>query len=391
MASDLDSSVPESPPRSADRVLVLAFLACIALPGLLTPLGVGRSDPSRNGEALVSAPVLRGPRGIGSWLEACQAWLRVSFGLRQTMIGWDAGLKMRLALSASVGSPVTLGREGWLFYLVRRGTQGVRPELDFTQDELERWAGWLESRQRWLAERGVDFVLVVAPNKETIYPDLLPGELAAARPRSRMDVLLDRLRAGGKVQVVDVRPALREARREGSPFRSWPLYYRTDSHWNELGALLATRAVLDELKPRFPGLDVPADRDIALASEATGAGDLARMQGLQGQLSDVRVRATVQGRRCSFDLGGGTFSQGVETPLFSEKTLQCPGAPIRRALVLHDSMMMGMLPALAPAFERSVWRLSTSLEQGLVEQEKPDLVLLEFVERTLWEGTPSST
>ena len=81
----------------------------------------------------------------------------------------------------------------------------------------------------------------------------------------------------------------------------------------------------------------------------------------------------------------------METPLFSEKTLECPGAPIRRALVLHDSMMIGMLPALAPAFERSVWRLSTTLEKQLVEQVNPDLVLLEFVERTLWEGAPSST
>ena len=391
MAPDPDSSATEPPPRTADRLLVLGFLACIGLPGLLTPLGVGRSDPARNGEAAVSAPVLRGPREIGGWLEACQAWLRVSFGLRQTMIGWDARMKMHLALSASVGSPVTLGRDGWLFYLVHRGTQGVRPETDFSPEELERWASWLESRQRWLAERGADFVLVVAPNKETIYPDLLPGELPAARPRSRMDVLLNRLRAGGKVQVVDVRPVLRDARREASPYRRWPLYYRTDSHWNELGALLATRAVLGELKGRFPGLDVPADRDIALASEATGAGDLARMQGLQGQLSDVRVRASVQGRRCIFDLGGGSFAEGVETPLFSEKTLECPGAPIRRALVLHDSMMIGMLPALAPAFERSVWRLSTTLEKQLVEQVNPDLVLLEFVERTLWEGAPSST
>jgi len=307
------------------------------------------------------------------------------------MIGWDARLKMHLALGAGVGSPVTLGRDGWLFYVVHRGTQGVRPELDFTPEELERWAGWLESRQRWLADRGTDFLLVVAPNKETIYPDLLPSGLPAARPRSRMDMLLDRLRAGGKVQVVDVRPVLREARGEASPFRRWPLYYRTDSHWNDLGALLATRAVLGELKERFPGLDVPADRDIAVASEAAGAGDLARMQGLQGQLSDARVRATVQGQRCTFRLGGDSLAHGVEAPLFTEKTLECPGAPIRRALVLHDSMMIGMLPSLAPAFERSVWRHSTTLEKGLVEQLNPDLVLLEFVERTLWEHAPGST
>ena len=379
------------PPSRGDAFLVLGFLACVALPGLLTPLGIGGSDPARNGEAPVKPPALRSARAIGPWLQQTEEYLRVGFGLRQTMIGWDARLKMSLALRTSVGSPVTLGRDGWLFYLVHRGSQGARPEVDFSPEELERWASWLESRQRWLASRGVDFVLVVAPNKETIYPDLLPSETPAPRPRSRLDVLMGRLHAGRKVQVVDVRPALHEARSPASPFRRWPLYYRTDSHWNELGALLASRVVLGELKERFPGLRVPADTDLALATETTGAGDLARLQGMQGQLSDTRVRVQVQGRPCTFQLGPASTAQSVEMPLFSEKTLECPGAPIRRAVVLHDSMMIGMLPALAPAFERSVWRLSIALDPALVEREKPDLVLLEFVERTLWEGTPSST
>ena len=377
--------------RPGDRLLVAAFLLMVTLPGVLTPTGIGRTDPSRNGEAISKPPTLTRAGGVGAWLRQASDWLRVSFALRREMIGWDARLKMSLALDTTYGSAVTLGREGWLFYLVHRGSQGVRPEMDFSPDELDRWVSFLEARQRRLAARGVAFLVVVAPNKETIYPDLLPAGTPAARPRSRLDVLLGRLRERGRVEAVDLRPALRQAREPDSPFRSYPLYYRTDSHWNELGALLATRQVLERLHARFPGVEVPSDGALTLSRESTGGGDLARMQGLQAQFSDSRVRVQVSGRRCSFDLGSVAPGQSPEPPLFSEKTLECPGAPIPRALVLHDSMMIGMLPTLATAFQRSVWRLSDTLDASLLDREKPDVVILEFVERTLWRGAPSST
>jgi hypothetical protein len=374
-----------------DLLLVAAFALVITLPGLLTPTGFGRSDPSRTGEARVERPSLHAAGGVGPWLQQASDWLRVSFALRQTMIGWDARLKMGLALDRSYGSPVTLGRDGWLFYLVRRGSQGVRPELDFSPEELERWATALEGRQRALAARGAEFLVVFAPNKESIYPDLLPPELPAARPRSRLDVLLARLQAGGVVRVLDLRPVLREARSAGSPFRGYPLYYRTDSHWNDLGAWVASRQVLSALKRSFPGVDVPSESDLRISLETTAGGDLARMQGLQAQFSDARVRLKAAAGRCSFEPAPTAIGQSPETPLFSEKRLACQGAPISRAIILHDSMMIGMLPTLAPAFEQSLWRLSDRLDPALLERERPDVVVQELVERSLWDGAPSST
>jgi hypothetical protein len=68
--------------------------------------------------------------------------------------------------------------------------------------------------------------------------------------------------------------------------------------------------------------------------------------------------------------------------------LSCAGAPIRRALILHDSMMIAMLPALAPAFEHSTWSRQPRVEPSLLEKEAPEVVIFEVVERTVWEGLP---
>ena len=64
---------------------------------------------------------------------------------------------------------------------------------------------------------------------------------------------------------------------------------------------------------------------------------------LQGVVGDLWVRATVRTARCAVD----PFNPGAgspETPTELPGRLDCPGAPIRRALVLHDSMMAAMLP-----------------------------------------------
>jgi hypothetical protein len=296
-------------------------------------------------------------------------------------VEWDARLKQALGLSKSYGSDVTPGKDGWLFYRVHRGTQGVRPEVPFRPEELDRWVRTLDGHRRAVEALGAAFLVVVAPDKETVYPDLLPPELPAALPVSRLDALAARLHEAG-VRLVDLRPALRSARAAGA-FSRWPLYWKTDTHWNGLGALLAARPVLAELGRSFPGVHAPADEEIEVQASAAAAGDLVRMQGLQDVATDLRVEARVRPERCveaaGYDLD---VHPGVT------QRLSCPGAPVRRALILHDSMMVAMLPALAPAFERSTWTRQAVLDPAMLAAEAPDVVIFEVVERTLWEGLP---
>jgi hypothetical protein len=366
---------------ASDRWLAAAFVVLLCLPGLIGLGGDEARARARAGEPPVTRPSLRAAGGIGPWLQQLQAYARASFGGRHQLVEWDGRLKQTLGLSRSYGSDVTEGREGWLFYRVHRGTQGVRPEVPFGAAELDRWVRTLEAHRRAVEASGATFLVVIAPDKESIYPDLLPPELPAALPTSRLDALAARLGAAG-VTMVDLRPALRSARTTG-PFSGTPLYWRTDTHWNALGALLATRPLLAELGRRFPGVHVPANEEIEFHTAPAPAGDLVRMRGLQDVATDLRVEARVRPERCVEASGYDLDVHGGVT-----QRLSCPGAPVRRALVLHDSMMVAMLPALAPAFERSTWTRQAALDPAMLSAEAPDVVIFEVVERTLWEGLP---
>ena len=107
------------------------------------------------------------------------------------------------------------------------------------------------------------------------------------------------------------------------------------------------------------------------------------MRGLQDVASDLRVEARVRPERC---VEAGGYDLDVRADV--TQRLSCPGAPVRRALILHDSMMVAMLPALAPAFERSTWTRQAVLDPAMLAAEAPEVVIFEVVERTLWEGLP---
>ena len=366
----------------SDRWLAVAFVALLCLPALLGLGGGEARERVRAGEPPVTLPSVAEAGGIGPWLQQLQRFARASFGGRHQLVEWDAQLKQALGLDRSYGSDVTEGQGGWLFYRVHRGTQGVRPELPFSPAELDRWVEALADRRRKIEAAGAVFLVVFAPDKETVYPDLLPAELPGPLPTSRLDALQARLRAEG-MTVVDLRPALAAARAPGSNFSRWPLYWRTDTHWNMLGALVATRPVLAELGARFPGVHVPADEEIEIQETPSAAGDLVRMRGLPDLSGDVRIDGRLRTPSCpaasGYDLDGrGDLTQRVT----------CPGAPIHRALIFHDSMMVPMLPALAPAFERSTWSRQAAVDPELLAREAPEVVIFELVERTLWEGLP---
>ena len=369
-------------PGASDRWVGLAFVVLLSVPAVVGLGGNEARARARAGEPPVTLPTVAAAGGIGPWMLQLQAYARASFGMRHQLVQWDARLKQALGLNRSYGSDVTPGRDGWLFYRVHRGTQGVRPEVPFTAAELDRWVRTLAGHRRAVEAQGATFLLVVAPDKETVYPDLLPPELPPAQPVSRLDALTARLRDEG-MTVVDLRPALRSARAPASPFSRWPLYWKTDTHWNALGALLATRPLLSRLQARFPGVHVPADGEIEVQAEAAPAGDLARMQGLQDVSGDLRVELRLRTGGC-----GQATGYDLDAHPGVIQRLSCPGAPVHRALVLHDSMMVAMLPALAPAFERSTWMRQAVLDPAILAREAPEVVIFEVVERTLWEGLP---
>lgn len=141
------------------------------------------------------------------------------------------------------------GEDGFLFY---------RNDLEYvTGGDLEKQRKgknplpYIVEFKELLAEQGVDFLFVPVPTKLEIYPELLdPGLKPIAgqvlNPASRK--LLESLAKQG-VEVVDLLPAMLEARAAGLPDPF--LFQHQDTHWTDRGLQLAAKLVTARVK-KYP-------------------------------------------------------------------------------------------------------------------------------------------
>ncbi len=166
------------------------------------------------------------------------------------------------------GADVTVGRDGWLFLTEEFRSDIVKGDPMATRLDL------LRDANARLQAQGVSLLVALVPDKARLHPDLpLPGGYPAyQQPRYR--TALDGLRKRG-VAAVDLYTPMAAASRADAP-----LYYRTDTHWNQAGARVAATAITAPVRQMnaCAGDTTYATRQEGPVAERPG--DLLRMMGL---------------------------------------------------------------------------------------------------------------
>lgn len=352
----------------AGRLLVTLFVVAIALPGLATGLGLGQETPGNEAET------------TGTSLMARAAWFDAHFAFRDRFVQAQSWLRYQL-LGVSSLATVWKGRDGWWFLADDGGVEAMLNEQPFTPSELETWRETLQHTRDFLATRGIAHVFVVAPDKATIYPEGLPAGLHPRPAPTRTDQLVDELRARSTVTVVDLRDGLLAARGGGAP-----LFHRTDTHWNDVGAAVGYRQILHALAGRVPGLPPAVGPEgFALAPVAASGADLATMLRLEGTLTEDDQRlAPNRPRRARLIEPSGDAKRFAVPRVVT--VVDDPGLP--RAVVYRDSFGSALVPFLAEHFSRMVTLWEYDVVPATVREEQPQVVIQQWVGRRLYNRAP---
>jgi len=359
--------------RIAETAVIVLFLGVLSLPL------VGKLLPTEGAFALTEnrrpapLPTIRlGAPGWGysivSFPRRFDRYWNDSFAFRWYLI--RAHSLVKLALGISPSPKALVGQEGFLFYAAEQSIDYFRNVKPFTEPELAQWREDLEQRRDWLAERGIRYLVVVAPDKETIYPEFMPPALRPVRSESRLDQLFADLRLRSQVEVVDLRPALMRAKASGR------VYHKTDTHWNDAGALVASREIIAGLHAWFPEMS-NAPPQGAMRTRSAAGGDLARILALEDRFPEERIEWVP---------AGAPRAQRVASDAYRSadvSIMECADCTGPRVVMNHDSFNANLAPLLAEYFRRVVYVDGTKLDPTIIDREKPALVIQEFVERIL--------
>ena len=358
--------------RRANIALIALFLAIILTPGLGLLLGVDRSQVSEaEMRRLTEFPEWSWDRdAIATWPDRFQRYFNDRFAFRNALIRLQAGVLWH-GLHTSSTDTVIAGKGDWLFYADDGGIQDYVQEQPFTEADLQRWQLTLERMRDWLASRGTRFLFVLAPDKQMIYPELMPASLHRLHNSYRADQFLAYMRAHSTVEILDLRPSILEAK----PHEL--LYHHYDTHWNDRGALIGYQQIAMYLQRWFPAIQ-PLQRSDFVTSPTAPSGDKTTMLGLVDQ-GKVTTPGLVPRRgwssRVVFPANPDPY--GEDGTVVTEVR---PGTGLR-AVMFRDSFSSRLIPFLSEHFSRILYQWQNDFDPDLVRREHPDVVIQELVGR----------
>ena len=378
-----ESALDRPAPRRIGQICVVALFALALIAPVLGQLaGWGTGG---NAEVLTKRPILQASN-LSAFIDQSERWIDDNFGFRRPLIQLNAAVLSLVGASAS--RDVLIGRDGWLFYRGNDSIEQHRGLENYSESELAAYVTALEARRRWLEKLGTRMVLLVAPDKSTIYPEYLVPQVTQVAP-TRLDQLVAAT-AGTGIFFLDLRPALRVAKSTG------PLYYKTDTHWTPMGAYVALNELLHALHPAFPKLDTLRAGAWTFDRAFFAGGDLMHMLDNPWNAHEIMPVAV----RNFPDQVRAHQSQAVPMPLgnlvwardFDGSIAVTSRADRPKLLVIGDSFSVALLPFLQQEFSQVAfvaYRDSSFGEYPFVERYRPDIVLFETVERFL-EAIPSN-
>jgi alginate O-acetyltransferase complex protein AlgJ len=366
--------------------LPLLFLLLIFLPLADRVFKISKPVSIKENRKLAAMPQFA-YRQPWAYLKNYEAYFNDHFGFRTQLVLAYNRIAYRL-FRTSPTEKVLIGRQGWLF-LGRLADftneidyyRAIRP---FSLRELVEFKNVLEARRDWLADRGIQYLFMLAPNKSTIYPEFMPAAVNRVHPRTRMDQLADYLTRYSDLKILDLRPALLGEK------RSMRIYNKTDSHWNELGGYFAYREMMRRLGEYFPGVQPMPLSAFVVGQASAAGGDLAALLSLQRDL--LRVISITVEPKVPFRARPAAPTQGFAPSniWIRMDATECAGAPIPAAVMVRDSFAHQLIPFLSETFARIVyiWDWDLHFYPDVIEKEKPRIVIDEMAERSLLNPLP---
>lgn len=376
----MEASTPRSVRRWFDRVLVLGFLAAIAAPAVDELI---RDDDRRGPKPEMRVATIKParPRSFGeleSFPRRYESYFQDTFGLRDFLMRWHS-IEKWFGLGVSPSNAIVRGLDEWIFLSATKSGPTFRGANPFSEKQLDLWIRLIESHRDYCAAMGANYLYVICPNKETIYPEYVPDHWTKIGP-TRLEQLVERLKARPDLPFLDLRPSLR-ALKDGDSVGD-ELYTKLGSHWNGRGGYAAYSEIIKRISTDFPDVETIRRDHCEETSNGVGNGD---SWGRRMYIDDWFSQ-----REYLLSRAGGNGFKLVEqtlTPPLRRATRNV-GSPGPRVLMFHDSFGPYVWTLLSESFREFMCSWQSHFDRELVAEFQPELVIDLHVERSLVYTSP---
>lgn len=311
--------------------------------------------------AMAPAPKLTAEDGSlnKSFFADFESYFTEHMALRNPLVFADAKIQTTLFQESNV-SGVIDGTDGWLYY---SSTLIDYQGTDVLSDRaLHNLSNNFSIVQDYLRERNIDFVLTIAPNKNTLYGENMPYYKSLIVNSDHSAKLLSPYLAQQEVDYLDLFNLFEQ--------QDEVLYLKQDSHWNRKGAFLVYDAIMDILA--LPHEDY-ADNPPELLRDDNG--DLSKMlYSFYGKPEE----------NYSYDVSD-TYHYANEVDSVEDGWIITENPDGTGTLLMfRDSFANTLIPFFSAEFETAYYaKGEPNAMERYVESYDPDCVVIQKVERNI--------
>ncbi len=196
-------------------------------------------------------------------------YFRDNYGFRNIFLKFYIKLKLNYLKTKNIYN-VFYNDQGFIFGELspENDFKKAYEKIYFDQKELERIKSLLETEKAYFDKKKIPYLLVVIPDRRVVYNDQLPvtDNISILRHQH----FIDYMKKNTSIDVLDLTPALINAKKDG-----YPLFFHTDTHWTNYGAFIGYQAVMNHLKKYNNNIDplVKEDFDISIEKYDLWTGD----------------------------------------------------------------------------------------------------------------------
>ena len=339
------------------KIFVFVFILIISTPLILVNLRI-KVDPINSGEKKISMNFKR------------------NFPLKSDLFITYSTIKTEVFNTNPLKEKAIDMKNGWKFLGndFSNALSESKGLVVFTKKELKHLKKNLLNRKKWLNEQGIKFYIAIAPNKHSVYGDMIP-----IKKYDRFTKLeqLDSLCKTISVNFIN----LGSQYPKDSKIR---LYHKTDSHWNDYAGFFGFKATMDLITKDFENqpFKLFSLNDLELETINEPIGDLNEMLQLKKSEDFIHLnfkepqKAVLQEKKLRVPFNYH------KNPSFYETRYKNDINNLK-ILVFNDSFFGYYGKYLSENFGDSVFIWNYIFDKKLITSEKPDILYHEIVERDI--------
>lgn len=261
---------------------------------------------------------------------------------------------------------VFLGKEKWLFHKWNN-------IYSFNEEELETAKNNLIHFRDELKKKNIDFILLICPDKQLVYPEYVPNYIKGKLPNNGTEIFVEYIKNNTDIKVVYPKEELLKYKDK------YQLYYKYDAHWNTLGAYIEYTQLMKSLGIYIDNIDNVDIKDFD-GNQSYNLGvyqynDMAYLLSLNSlkyyndDKTYIISNYITKNYETNYYISSENFS-------FNSKSYKSKD----NIIIIRDSFGLNMIDYIATGFRQSKFIHLDTFKNENITECKPDIVVFQLVE-----------